>query len=634
MKVYICKFFNEKDRERKIARLVSREKKRTGNNLRVFCIDEPIRKRLEVAGISSEIADEIQQRIDIDDNDIWGRAYELSDELHASVENNDRLQYSGINFLTLEFSMSRYVWLIKLSNLCQRMLKQNCQTLILVLTKPSSLYSSSINTAKIKMVMDGNIIKHIMLAKPWHYLMGRYLVRLGYLLPRFFLIWMKEYTRKLVRKGYTASTRQEGQKGEKVLFFVSTPLYARAALAICGECLRNGLVPFVISTGEETKTVLQRYELENRNRSHPMLWPSVMSKIPLLVSRLIKHVNSFYKNRRHLDVSSEEFSATYLCQRELVAELPQLCIGTAYTIALLERLIKVTSPNIICLMPDGGVIQQITSAIAKKYNIPTLACSAAFETGNARSYMRHLHADKLAAMGEVIKNIYVESGVEPERIVATGIAHYDLLFKRDGEQDKQVLLGCGVDLSKKFVLFTTDNIAFSETEKMLTGVIETILKMKDFQLVVKVHPAEDIALYQRMAEKYDSSKICVVKDVDLYALITNCELLITKYSACGLEAMMADKPVVTINLPGQLTPVPYAEEGAALGVYHYEDIEPAILKALYDEETRIRFKAGRDRFVRNWACAADGKASQRIVNLMKEMIDNQRTKARRLHAAS
>jgi len=82
----------------------------------------------------------------------------------------------------------------------------------------------------------------------------------------------------------------------------------------------------------------------------------------------------------------------------------------------------------------------------------------------------------------------------------------------------------------------------------------------------------------------------------------------------------AYKPVITINLSGKSVTVPYAEEGSALGVYKYEDIEPGILKALYDEETRGKLKVARNKFVREWAGEPDGQASQRIVNLMKEMI--------------
>jgi len=223
-------------------------------------------------------------------------------------------------------------------------------------------------------------------------------------------------------------------------------------------------------------------------------------------------------------------------------------------------------------------------------------------------------------MGDTAKNSYVKSGLEPERIVVTGVAHFDLLFNRDKEQDNQVLRACGVDPGQKYAIFTTDNIALDETENMLTGVINAIMKMEALQLVVKVHPREGIESYQRLAEQYHDPRVHVVKDVDLYALISGCELLITKYSTTALEAMMIGKPVVTINLSGQPDPIPYAEEGAALGVHRHEDIGPVILKALYDEETRRRLKTGRDRFVREWAGQADGKTSQRIVTLMKEMI--------------
>jgi UDP-N-acetylglucosamine 2-epimerase len=344
-----------------------------------------------------------------------------------------------------------------------------------------------------------------------------------------------------------------------------------------------------------------------------------MVKILPLLYRLRRHVNASSNGSNYKNAKSDEFSEVYLCHKLLLNSLPFLCYGAIPDIIFLEKLIKARAPDIICLMPDGLILQQIASALAKKYNIPTLACSAAMETGNARSYIRHLHADKIAAMGEVIKNIYIESGIEPERIVVTGIAHFDLLFNRNKEQDKQVLLGSDIEPSKRTILFTTDNISLSETQRMLSGVIDAVLKMQGVQLVVKVHPSEDAGPYQTMAEKYHDPGIRVVKDTDLYALISNCELLITKYSTTALEAMMIGKPVVIINLSGQPTPVPYAEEGAALGVYQYEDIEQSVLKTMYDEETRSKLKEGRDRFIRNWACAADGKASHRIVTLMKEM---------------
>ena len=50
--------------------------------------------------------------------------------------------------------------------------------------------------------------------------------------------------------------------------------------------------------------------------------------------------------------------------------------------------------------------------------------------------------------------------------------------------------------------------------------------------------------------------------------------------------------------------------------------------------TRAKFKTGRAKFVRAWAGEPDGRASQRIVNLMKEMITESRKNRKGQYATS
>jgi glycosyltransferase involved in cell wall biosynthesis len=599
MKVVICKFFNEKGVERKVSKLVDRKKKRA-TNLRVFCSNEHIRKRLESEGIVSEVLYDFYRIAGPEDEPGWEKVYELSDRLHSSAENDNRLKYHGINFLTLEYSPIRYLRGVKLSRLCQEMAQQNCDVLVIVLTEPLSMWLPDMKSRKIRTVKYTNPIEALRRTR-----------LLSVALPR-----VRPQSKGAKSKGSsavsTATNTDQAGPGQKALFVVSPPLYSRPAAAIINECLRNGLKPNVATDDPASAAVFRSHSIEYS--AMPMLKASYPIKVLPLYYRLRKLV------RNRLSAESDDFSAAYLCTKALMADLLPLCYLAISSVDFVDRMIKVASPDIMCLMPDGFFLQRMAAALAKRYDIPTLSCSAAIETGNSRSQMRHLYADKKAAMGEIIKNLYIESGVDPERIVITGVAHFDQLFNRNKEQDKQVLAKSGIDPNEKTILFTTDNITLSETKEMLTGVISAVLKMNDVQLVIKVHPREDAEPYQEIAKKYRDSSIHVVKDTDLYALISNCELLVTKFSTTALEAMMVDKPVVTINLSGQPTPVPYAEEGAALGVFRHEDIEQAIQKALYDEETRYKLKAGRDKFVRRWAGEPDGKAAQRIVMLMKGMI--------------
>jgi len=618
MKVLICKVFDEKDIERKIEGLASKERKRTGNNPRVLCVDEQVQKRLELAGIPSEFLNDFH-RDAVDDETSWEEAYQLSDGLHSSAENNDTLKFSGINFLTLEYDIRRYVFLIKFSTLCRQMAEQNCQMLVLVLTGIFNVWLPDINSPKIRTIRCyGNSLESLTVTR-----LLRLAIREVSRLAMNSFILARRYFRKLAAKDYPATTQKRDQKQRKALFFIfPSPLYTRDALAVWNECLRNEMIPYVATTdGETLIPILQQYHIDYWIKSSLTSGVPHVGQFLRLLYKLGRHVNSFYDNNSRLVAKSDEFSAAYLCKRTLQHDLPLLCSLAISNIAFSEKLINSISPDVIYVMPDGDFLQQMAVELArKKHKIPTLTSISAIDTDNARSYMKHLHADKIAAMGNRSKDVYVKSGIEGDRIAVTGVAQFDRLFNRDKEQDKQVVVGCGVDLSKRIVVFTTQPISPAETQEMLSGVIDAVLKMTDTQLVIKVHPREEMEAYQAIAEKYQNPRVCVVKDIDLYALISNCELLIAKSSTTALEAMMIGKPVVTFDLSGQPGPVPYATEGAAIGVYRQEDIEEAIQRALHDEETRSRLKAGRDKFVRNWAGEPDGKASWRIVTLMKEMI--------------
>jgi len=630
MKVFICEFSNEneKDIEEKVGKLVSREKKRAGNNPRVVCFEEQIHKRLESAGVSSEVFDDYD-RLDNEDEPSWEKVYQLSDELYSSTEQDDALKYSGINFLTLEHEPASYVLAVRFSNILRRMVEQNCKVLIIVLPKRHPGWICNMNSPNVKIIKYDNAVKSFI---TWLY---QHLKYQSSPILRGPFILLKAYFKRLVTRGHHASTQASSQKRQRVLFVVSTPLYARPALAIYDQCLRDGLIPHVATDNRVLVPLWQSHHIGYSVK--PLFIFSLISlaqragKFLSLLYRLKKHVNLFFESK-HPDAMLDEFSAACLCKQTLLDCLPQLCYEAVTDITFLEKVINMTSPDIICVMPHNLYLQQMASALAKKRNIPTLFCSAAWETGTAPSFRRHLHADKMATSGKKMRDMYIASGLEPERVFATGIAHFDILFNRNVEQDRQALLENSIDPSKSIIVFATQPAPTGEMEEILVGIIDAVLKIKDMQLVIKVHPREKVELYQEIAGRYHNARIQVVRDIGLYALISNCELLITKHSNVGLEAMMIDKPVVTINLYGESGTIPsYAEAGAAIGVYRYQDIEQAILDALYDEETRSRLKAGRDEYVRNWAGEPDGKASQRIVTLMKEMIVTSE-KQRGLHA--
>ena len=82
----------------------------------------------------------------------------------------------------------------------------------------------------------------------------------------------------------------------------------------------------------------------------------------------------------------------------------------------------------------------------------------------------------------------------------------------------------------------------------------------------------------------------------------------------AVEAMLAGKPVITVNLTGQPDVVPYAREGAALGAINGDEVLRAVRLALDGGPERERAMAAARAYVQRELAQCDGHATERVVD--------------------
>jgi UDP-N-acetylglucosamine 2-epimerase len=182
----------------------------------------------------------------------------------------------------------------------------------------------------------------------------------------------------------------------------------------------------------------------------------------------------------------------------------------------------------------------------------------------------------------------------------------------------------GLDPLKRTVLVATGALqskyGYPDHDRMLLDAVYSArLSRPELQLVVKLHPKEDGALQREMAAERGMTDVVIVKE-RLVELLWMCDLLVTMHSTVAMEAIAMGKPMVTVNLTGEKDLYPYAESGAAIGVYRQEDLLPAVYAALEDRKTRRRLDEGRRRFVRDHLHAVDGRASERIAEVATRLM--------------
>ncbi len=234
----------------------------------------------------------------------------------------------------------------------------------------------------------------------------------------------------------------------------------------------------------------------------------------------------------------------------------------------------------------------------------------------------------IATMSPFARNAYLSMGVPADKVFVTGQPRFDLIGQKKYDR-KRFMAELGVPEDKGIVVLATQPLGSfwteGDREEFINTVISALSEFPEKQLVIKLHPGEKMAEYQQMLAKMEEDRAIICQKIDLYELLHACDLLMTVHSTVALEAMLLNKPVITINLTGKPDLMPYAESGAALGVYQRRALAPAINKALYDPEVRKNLAQSREKFISKYAYRPDGQAAKRVTELITRLIEESKS---------
>ena len=334
-----------------------------------------------------------------------------------------------------------------------------------------------------------------------------------------------------------------------------------------------------------------------------------------------ERVESFLMKRRRRSLKSFYMTATKRPERR----------GNVYAVNLVSRIIYysmkllgLSKPNIVIVMSEGIMPPKIAVVVGKLVHIPTLLLMQLGMLGRDYQCPSFL-ADKISVAGDFIKDLIINCGINENRVVVTGRPTYDALVRAEDNFDKiEICQKLSIDPRKEILVYCTENLPQRETRNIVLVICNAIKSFPDLQLIIKVHPSElSLSVYEEVSKNV-GVKALVIRDANVYEILFVCDIMITGFSTTALDAMILDKPVVTVNFTGLEDPIPFAESGAAIGVYHEEDLRRAVEDGLFNESLKEKLRRDREKFVYEQAYLKDGKATERVVNLIEQMIVEKR----------
>lgn len=216
-----------------------------------------------------------------------------------------------------------------------------------------------------------------------------------------------------------------------------------------------------------------------------------------------------------------------------------------------------------------------------------------------------------AVLNEIIRDKLLLRGIDAEYINVTGQPAFDKL-KIERPYNKITSLRDRLKIRKEHKIVMWASPGNKDQSAILDKLIEIEKKNDNIQLIIKLHPNESGELQKNIVRAKRSKTL--VMDSNLHELILLSNLVITEFSAVGLEAIFLDRPLLTINLFNIKGQIPYAESGAAIEVQNLNKLEDEMNNILYNHETQRKLGLCRRRYNN------DGKAAMRVYNLIEEIF--------------
>jgi hypothetical protein len=295
-----------------------------------------------------------------------------------------------------------------------------------------------------------------------------------------------------------------------------------------------------------------------------------------------------------------------------------------HTLQVIRRVVHIERPSLLVVVDETGLVGKAVALQGRHLGIPTLNVQHGVRTDSP--WIEDQLFDRFAVFGPTTSEVFLQRGNDPSIFVPTGAPRYDRLFRRRGLKSRQqVAAELGLDASRPIVTFASQHAWGRMTPTVKRETLLALLRacrQAGVQLVVKLrHGQPDYVPVEAMRDPgWEHVKVAI--EYDLYNLLNASDVVATAYSTVGMEAVALGKPLLIVNLTGQPDPIPYVEEGVALGVYQPDRVSAAMSHLLTTGQPHRDWAQRRQDFIRRHLTSDDGRSAERLAHLMREMIES------------
>ena len=237
---------------------------------------------------------------------------------------------------------------------------------------------------------------------------------------------------------------------------------------------------------------------------------------------------------------------------------------------------------------------------------------------------------KIAIMDELAERVMIDEGFDRSRLVITGNPFFDELvtLKEEFKDREKVRMDLGINQKSFMIFYASQPLEFTFGDKLgydektvlreLLRAVQNIPR-QEISVLVKVHPREDERNLENVVkeEEFRNLSIVIDKGYETRPALMASDLVVSASSTVLIESSYLGLPSISLQ-PG-LKAEDYLEmtnkSGITIPVYIKGEIKGILERIMFDDNYRTELAIKRSGF------KIDGKATERVTNLVYEMLD-------------
>jgi len=307
-----------------------------------------------------------------------------------------------------------------------------------------------------------------------------------------------------------------------------------------------------------------------------------------------------------------------LRRASLRAWLLRHSLRTAAAGRAFRRLFDAYPASVLVTASDTGFWGRCATLEAKRRGIPSLTLQHGMMAG-AAGYVPVV-SDRFGAWGKAGGRWLRERGVPAEKIVVVGAPRLQDPASTP-RMDRAVLATkLAIDPARRWVLLATNPIPLAKNAAMIE-VARAGVRAWDAgaTLVLKLHPSEEPAAYRAIAGSDRGVLVVPHGEAPLYDLLGTVDAVLTFHSSVGLEGMLFDRPIVSLEPFGEENPLSYGREGAAAVARTAQELTRALREDIPPGAGAGARREARLRYLEDNLLAVGEKSAARVRALIRAL---------------